>query len=180
MKTIDRLMAAALLSIGSLAAQAASTVIVDVTGAQSINLQGETGNTVWFVDVGAHAQLTSLDWAITLNAFSPSSPSDMQVSFGNSSGMDMINFAPATLGYSGSLDLAGLGVAIGADGLLRIEFSETYKDFAAGVAEGEWTGGQLSFGVSAVPEPAGALLALLGLCSLVLQHRRQNPRPRVN
>lgn len=168
MKPLHHLAATAALALASLAAQAAS-IAVDVSGAQSINLQGEAGNTVWLVDIGANAVLTSLDWAVTLNAFAPSSLSEMQVSFGSSSGADVVTFAPGsadafsgTGSYSGSLDLSGTGIAAGADGKLRIEFSEAYKDAAAGTPEGQWVGGSLTFGVSAVPEPASAALALLG------------------
>lgn len=168
-----RLAATAALAVAGLFATAhaqAGNVVVDVTGAQSINLQGEAGNTVWLVDIGANAVLTSLDWSIALNAFSPSSLSEMQVSFGSSTGLDMITFAPGaadavsgTGSYSGSLDLTGLGAHAGSDGLLRIEFSEGYKDFAPGIAEGQWVSGQLTFGVAAVPEPTSAALVVLGL-----------------
>ncbi|MBW8845082.1 MAG: hypothetical protein JF607_08940 [Burkholderiales bacterium] len=64
MKKLQRFAAIAALGlagIASISAQAAP-VVVDVSGAQSINLQGEAGNTVWLIDIGANAVLNSLDW----------------------------------------------------------------------------------------------------------------------
>jgi len=171
MTKFHQLAAAAALAFASLTA-IANPVAVDVSGAQSINLQGEAGNVVWFVDVGADALLTSLDWAVQLEAFAPSLLSEMQVSFGDSSGANQLTFTPGiadsfsgSASYSGSLDLSAFGITVGADGLLRIEFSESFKDFANGVAEGQWVSGTLTFGIGggALPEPASVALVLLGL-----------------
>ncbi|MDR7332341.1 PEP-CTERM sorting domain-containing protein [Roseateles asaccharophilus] len=169
---LQRLAATAALAFAGLTAQAAP-VVVDVAGAQSFNLQGEAGNTVLLIDVGANAVLKSLSWAVELSAFAPSVLSEMQVSFSGFTGPDAITLTPDAFdsaasgsgSYSGYVDLAAWALTIGSDGLLRIEFSEAYKDFAMDVSEGEWLRGSLTFDVTAaaVPEPASAALALLGL-----------------
>jgi len=178
--SLHRLAAVAVLGLASLTSQAAA-VVVNVSGAQSINLLGEAGNTVWLIDIGANAVLNSLSWDVTLNALDPSLLSEMQLSFGSSSGLDLITVAPAELdpssgpgSYAGGADLAALGLVVGSDGLLRIEFSESFKDLAPGTAEGQWVSGNLSFDVSAaaVPEPASAALVLLGLGLVCAQRRR--------
>jgi hypothetical protein len=181
-KQIQRLAATAALAFAGFAAQA-TPVVVDVTGAQSINLLGETGNTVWLIDIGANTMLNSVSWAVTLEALSPSWLADMQVSFGDSSARNLVSFAPGsadavsgTGSYSGLLDLSGLDLAAGADGKLRLEFHEGFKDFNIGITEGNWISGQLSFDVSnaaAVPEPASAALALLGLGLVAGASRRR-------
>lgn len=180
MNLLHRLAAPAALATALLAAPVAHAgdVVVNVAGAQSINLQGEAGNTVWFLDIGANSALTSLSWAVTLDAFSPSSLSEMQVSFGESSGATLLTLAPGaadafsgTGSYSGTLDLAGYGVGSGADGLLRVEFSEAYKDFAPNTAEGRWASGTLTFSATALPEPGSVALLALGLGALTLRLR---------
>jgi hypothetical protein len=178
MKPHHRLAAIAALALASLAVQAAP-VVVDVGGAQSINLLGEAGNTVWLVDIGANAVLTSLDWNVALTAFAPSALAEMQVSFGSATGADLLTLSPGSAdpfggsgSYVGSMDLTGLGLAVGADGLLRIEFSEGFKDFALDMAEGQWVSGNLTFGISAVPEPAGVALLLAGLGLVAVRARR--------
>ncbi|MCU7373803.1 PEP-CTERM sorting domain-containing protein [Paucibacter sp. O1-1] len=179
-KHFHHLAAAATLGLAGLYAQAAP-IVIDVSGAQSINLVGESGNTVWLIDIGAGSVLNSLSWDVTLSAPAPSLLSELQLSFGSSSGLDLITWAPAasdgfsgTGAYAGSLDLAPLGLAVGGDGLLRLEFSEAFKDLTMGMAEGQWLGGQLSFDVAAapVPEPAGAVLLLLGLGFVAARLRR--------
>ncbi len=166
---------AAAMGLGAAGAQA-TPVAVDVSGVQSMDLLGDAGNTVWWIDVGAHAVLNRLSWSITLEAFSPSLLSEMQLSFGASSGLDQVSFTPGggdflsgTSRYTGMLDLGGLGLSVGADGLLRLEFSEAFKDFAPGVADGRWLGGTLTLDVtraSAVPEPASLALSLAGLAAM--------------
>ncbi|MFG6416948.1 PEP-CTERM sorting domain-containing protein [Roseateles sp. DC23W] len=179
-KQLHRLAATAAFVLATLGAQAAP-VVVDVSGAQSINLLGEAGNTVWLIDIGAHSRLNGLDWNVTLEAFAPSLLSEMQVSFGSASGLDLLTLAPDIADglsgagrYAGSQDLAPLGVTVGADGLLRIEFSDEFKDFAVGTAEGHWLNGTLTFDVTAaaVPEPASAALVALGVGVVGWQLRR--------
>lgn len=180
--TLQRVAAVAALGIAALAAQAAP-VVVDVAGAHSVNLLGEAGNTVWLVDVGAGAVLNAIAWDVSLNALDPSLLGEMLVSFGDSAGVDLASLAVAGSdsragagSYAGSLDLSPLGLRVGSDGMLRIEFSEAYKDFAQDTSEGAWLSGMLSFDVSvaAVPEPAGMALVVAGMALLGAQRRHRS------
>ena len=186
----NRLLGVGLLarSLGS-AAEAAGEVNVDTTGLDSIDLLGEAGNTVLQINIGAHTRLDALSWSVRLESFARSRLAELQVSFGSASGLDAVTLAPAAADafatgigdydYSGTVDLRGLGLAAGADGLLRIEFSEVYKDAASGVADGRWLSGTLCFEISPVPEPASAGLALggLALVAFAAVRRRQPPTP---
>ncbi|MFG6469071.1 PEP-CTERM sorting domain-containing protein [Roseateles sp. BYS87W] len=175
-----QLAAAAALALAGLHTQAAP-VAVDVSGAASRGLLGDAGNTVWLVNVGANAVLNSLNWQVLLEAFTPSLLSEMQVSFGSSSGLDQVTLTPGmadalsgTGQYAGSVDLSGYGLSVGADGLLRLEFSEAFVDAQAGGLDGVWTSGQLTFDVGSgnLPEPAGLALALTSLAALATARRR--------
>lgn len=173
MTAFHRLATAAALAVASAGAWALPFV-VDVSGAQSVNLLGESGNTVLMVDVGADAALESLQWDVTLEALAPSVLSEMQVSFGDASGASGLTLTPGSQDfisgvarYTGLLDLRPFALKAGADGWLRVEFSESFKDLAPGVAEGRWLTGTLRFetatAAAVVPEPASAWLAVLGL-----------------
>lgn len=180
-KQLHRLATTAALACAGLLAGTsahAADVVVDVAGVHSFEQIGDPANTVLLVNIGANALVTWLSWNVTLQAFAPSSVDEMQVSLGSgTSQLDIPLTAFSSFNgtaYTGTLDLTGLGVAAGADGKLRIEFSETFKD-RLGNPDGQWLSGQLTMGVSAVPEPAGAALAVIGL-AVVAGARRRQPR----
>lgn len=178
-KPLHRLAATAALACAGLLAGTsahAADAVVDVTGINSFEQIGDPANTVLFVNIGANALVPWLSWNVTLQAFAPSSVDEMQISLGSGASqldIPLTAFSSFTgAAYTGTLDLTGLGVAAGADGQLRIEFSETFKD-RLGEPDGQWLSGQLTLGVSPVPEPASALLAVAGLALLARARGRR-------
>ncbi|MYM96788.1 PEP-CTERM sorting domain-containing protein [Duganella vulcania] len=155
--------------------------VVNVAGIQSYDLQGEAGNTVIELNLGALAQVTSISWNYDITAHDPSWLADMQVSFTSSSGDGVVFTASATAEsgsehQEGSADLGDLGLAfkVGADGKLRLEFSESFKDLAPGQADGQWDAGSFTIGyVSAVPEPSTYAMMMLGLLAVGAAARRR-------
>lgn len=146
---------------------------------------GDPDNVVNLVDVGANATITSVAFELVLTAFDPSYLSEMVVAFESSDFADGVFFTPGfgddgpgTASYTGYADLVALGLdfQVGADGLLRIEFFESWDDYW-GYADGTWSG-SFTFGVdtgsgpSPVPEPASVMLLAAGLAAMRHAGRR--------
>lgn len=123
----------------------------------SVDEIGATGNTVIFIDAGAGAVLSGLGWDVNLQAFGASWRSEIRVLISNSSGLGGFFLQPGTDDSPGGptrydsngevLLLADFGlpsVVALADGLIRMEFLESYDD-APGAIDGLWDSGFLFF-----------------------------------
>ena len=171
--------ATALVAMASLLPLAAQAVPVsfDVAGVQSLGAKGDAGNSVFNLNVGANAHITGVSYDVNLTAFAPSWLSEINVALGNSAetvGVEIApgsDDAPGTASYAGSFDLVALGLdyLVGADGLLRLEFFDSFFDNASAAGDGIWNFGSITVNVAdvaAVPEPAS--YALMGLALLAL------------
>lgn len=190
-KTLYSLLGVAVLSMSAMTANAA---LIDVTvdGIESFDAPGAVANTIVTVDIAAALGLTSgsavildgIGWDVTITAEGASWYSETAVSFSDSSGGQTVTRVP------GSVDaFADPGVAIAytsggveflstlgetelllSDGLLRLEFFETFDD-VTGVSDATW-GGNLT--VSAiVPVPPAFVLLFSGLLSAGVLGRRR-------
>lgn len=161
-------------------------ITVNFSNIESHGELGDWDNVVRTVDVGANARITGMSFDVDLTAFDPSYLSEMAIAFESSDFMEGVYFTPAvgydfpwTERFSGSADLVELGLdfQVGEDGLLRIEFFETYDDFW-GFADGVWNFASFTFEVESaqepapVPEPASALLLAAGLAMMRQARRR--------
>ena len=178
---------AALLMVGLLGAAPAHSALleIDVTGIDSNDGPGAPINEVLTFDIGANAHVTGLGWDVVLFADAPSWLSEMAALFGPSDGTYSLVLTPGagvdnpgTQAFSsgGIINLVDLGLDffVFADGILRVEFAETFVDFP-GDWDGIWESGTLSVqyaGMEAsVPEPGTLALLGLGLIGIGLRRR---------
>ncbi|WP_306391477.1 PEP-CTERM sorting domain-containing protein [Telluria beijingensis] len=179
-----------LLACTSLSA-APMTLVVDVAGIESFGPVDDERNTVLTFNVGANSVITSLDYTVNLTAYDPSYLLEIGVVIETSAkdqgpGVTLVpglfDEFPGTASYSESLDLVAVGrsFAVGADGILRLEFIDRFDDLAVN-PDGMWNFGSFTFGYDTVdieepgevPEPATTLLMGAGLAMLGYAGRRR-------
>ena len=158
---------------------------VDVTGIDSVDGRGDSDNVTRSLQVGAGVRVVGIGWDTTQFADSPSWLSEMVVRFGSTSAR-AVNLtpgigddAPGTQAYSsgGVVDLVSLGLAffVDADGVIALEFFESFDDFPNDW-DGRWLQGALTIrveGEHVVPEPSVYALLLLGLAGVAGTARRR-------
>ena len=158
--------------------------IINVTGITSVAVAGAAGNTVLSFNVGAGSSVVGIGWDVNNTATSPSWLSEMAVGFRNTDNTGGVNLTvgvgddmPGTAAYSsgGILDLIGLGLSFtaNANGLVRVEFYESFNDSEVN-PDGIWNSGSLTLRVVPVPEPATYGMMALGLLAMGAFVRRRN------
>lgn len=178
----------ALLACTSLSA-APMTTNVDVTGILSNGQTDDPTNTVLLIDIGANSTVTGFSYNVSLTAFAPSfldeigvvietsardqgfslflTPGDVEDGSGNMSGSGI---------FADMFELGEQSFAVGADGILRLEFAELFDE--AVNPDGRWDFGFITFNYDTVeaevPEPSTTLLMGAGLAMLgYAGHRRR-------
>lgn len=155
---------------------------VNTEGILNNDERGAVSNVILDFYVGAGASITSFTWDVNVTSHPGSYLSEMQITFSDSLGTG-VTFTPGsgddfdgTTSYAGFQDLGELGqvFAVGADGILRLEFHDYFKDLAFDEPEGVWNSGTLTFGIAQVPEPPAFAMVLGGLLllSTALKRRR--------
>jgi hypothetical protein len=157
---------------------------VDVAGIESVDVYGDPDNTTLSHFLPANAHITGIGWNTTQQSFAPSWLSEMVVSFESSTAFSV----PLTPGvgddftgsrsYStgGVVDLVGLGLDffLDADGILLMQFYESFNDTAL-VADGVFTAGTITvryeYEAASVPEPLSLTLVGIGLLGAVNRRR---------
>jgi hypothetical protein len=169
--------AAALAAALPVAQAQAATLVVDVAGAQGYTTLGGALNTVRTYNIGGNSRLIGIAYNVNITAFTPSFLSEARVAFtGSNTAGDGLFLTPGfndlvagTRNYASSANLRDLGLdfAVGGDGVLRLEYFETFNDPAV-APDSRWNSGTITFtydtaATGAVPEPASWVMMIVGV-----------------
>lgn len=163
-------------------AASAHELQVDVAGVLNNDERGAVSNIVRDIQVAPGAVVTGFAWDVNLTSHPGSYLSEMQLTFSDMAG-NGVTFTPGdgdefdgSMAYSGFQDLSAIGQAfqVGADGILRLEFHDSFKDLGFDEPEGVWNFGTLTFTVSAVPEPRSYALILGAMVFLGTAARKRS------
>ncbi|MFS0736024.1 PEPxxWA-CTERM sorting domain-containing protein [Sphingomonas sp. 1P06PA] len=152
----------------------AATLTIDVTGWNAEGFLDAAGNTLQNFNIGAGSTVTGVAYDVTIEAFDPSWLSEATFSLTDSDQFAGVFISPGfeddnpgVGSYSDSVTLAdfGLDFAVGSDGILRVEFIDTFVDAVspnATALAGTLTITYDAIGGPAVPEPAAWALMIGG------------------
>ncbi len=159
-----------------------ANIVVNAAGIASFDAQNAAGNTVLTLNAIPGSLVDAISYNLSIATVGASWLSEATVLFTNSSG-DGVMLTPGYAApdgpgvgtYSDSVLLSNFGLTfnIGSDGLLFVQFFETFDD-VAGAADAFYTAGNITFGnIGPVPEPATYGLMALGLLGVVGAARRK-------
>ncbi len=174
--TLSAVLAAVLLPTAVMAAgtePTATSASYDLPEVPSWNAAGSAANYVLSYDIGAGSILNSVGWNVVIEAFTPSWRQDLGLQMSASTvGDNAVWLNPgAGVGSAGTgtytsapvdLGAAGLSFAVLSDGILRLEFFESFDDGVA-FQDGVWRSGSVTIGYTAVGGAAGTLTLNIGV-----------------
>ncbi|VAV88637.1 hypothetical protein MNBD_ALPHA04-1659 [hydrothermal vent metagenome] len=183
---MKKLLLATVAAVALPASANAATLIVDVTGSESLFAFGTAGNEVETYNIGAGSRVTGVSFDVNISAFAPSWLSEARLAYTDSGVTTGVFFTPGigdnfsgTSNYSGITDLVGLGLdfVVGADGILRLEYFEGFVDDAAS-PDAIWDSGTITFTytLGAIPEPTTWAMLIFGFGAIGGALRNRNRR----
>lgn len=163
----------------------AATTVIPLDRAPALGAAGTDGNTVIVKDIGAWAHITSIGYALTIEAVDPGYVLDQHVWFGTGDEV-LAKFTPAghmdepgTAQINGIADLVAMDLDffLNESGQLRVELVDSFNTEKTPL--GFWSG-TLSIvtadgaGDAAVPEPATWAMLIVGFGAIGASLRRRH------
>ncbi len=169
----------AVLAIGgaAVANDGPSTVIIDLSGLDSMDFQGDPDNVVLIQGFQVGDILHSVKWDVSLTFEAPSWAEEVSVSMTDDTAYDVLNTGIFFPGVQSDLPIAGGGVFDLGDHVmtttsLAIELHEwNFDDWANAPDAFYGEGSELRINYTAIPAPGA--LALIGLAGLAAGRRRR-------
>lgn len=158
------------------AGAALATVTIDISGVNNWDLQLDSDNELLSQFIAGDAHIVGLGWDVSISTVGESWLSEPVIDLGGAifltTGVGNDFGGTASFSSGGLLDLVGTGLDffLAADGLLNIEFFESFDDVADAIdsSYGQGSTIQIQYVV-----PAPGALAMLGLGGLVAGRRRR-------
>ena len=156
-------------------------LVINAAGVASFDGPGASGNTILTFNVTPGALVNAISYNLSLATVGASWLSEGTISFLNSNGDGVVLSAgfgvdePGVGTYADSVLLSDFGLSfnVGADGLLIVEFYESFDD-VEGAIDANWTAGGITLGnIGLVPEPGTYGLMALGMLAVVGAARRR-------
>tara|TARA_R110002073_G_scaffold336260_1_gene531429 strand:+ start:188994 stop:189515 length:522 start_codon:yes stop_codon:yes gene_type:complete len=154
----------------------ADSLVIDVSGTQFFDDQGAAINTTLNIYVGYSATITNISWDVNLTTFTqpnatfPSWASEAVMLFQGAETVNVSNdaFGVVNQNYAGSQASA---LVLGADGILEIEFFESFDD-AAGFADAQFEAGS-TITIHGYAHPTPSSLAAFAAFGLFTSRRKR-------
>ncbi len=163
----------ALAIIAAVSGLAQAEIVIDVSGAEFRDGIGDPDNQVIEVFLGAFWQITNIAWDLNLTTLTdpgasfPSWASEANIDFNGQLNLQVSGTAAGVVNEinTGSADV---DLTLGADGILRMEFWESFDD-SPGMADAFLGEGS----TITIPSPTPGPLAAVGIGGLFAARRRR-------
>ncbi len=153
---------------------AQAQLVIDVSGYEFVDGLGDADNQILEVFIGASWEITEISWDLNLttltdpNASFPSWASEANIDFNGQLNLQVSGTAAGVVNENNAGTSGPISLILGADGLLRMEFWESFDD-SPGMADAFLGEGS----TITIPIPTPGPLAAVGIGGLFAARRKR-------